>query len=102
MYAADFLIDGPQLGFLGKVPGIYLLSLILGIVSFTRHVFSALCSTAVKFGPPTQDRNAARTRSICDASGASSVSTGKTTSLTVTYYHVLVSPACTPSSVSAA
>ena len=63
MYAADFLIDGPQLGFLGKVPGIYLLSLILGIVSFTRHAFSALCSTAVKFGPPTQDRNAARTLS---------------------------------------
>lgn len=63
VYAADFLIDGPQLGFLGKVPGIYLLSLILDIVSFTRHAFSALCSTAVKFGPPTQDRNAARTLS---------------------------------------
>ena len=34
----------------------------------TRHAFSASCSTAVKLGPPTSDRNAAWTLSTCYAS----------------------------------
>ena len=34
----------------------------------TKHAFSASCSTAVKLGPPTSDRNAAWTLSTCYAS----------------------------------
>ena len=56
----------------------------------------------VPIGPPTWDRNTAWMLSICDASVASSVSSGKTTSPTVRYCHVLEPPACTPYSVSAA
>ena len=55
----------------------------------TRNAFSASCSMAVKLGPPTQDRNTAWTLSICDVSGASSASSGKTTSPTVKHCHVL-------------
>ena len=57
---------------------------------------------AVKLGPPTQDRNTAWTLSICDVSGASSASSGKTTSPTVKRCHVLKPQACTPFSASAA
>ena len=65
----------------------------------TRQVVSVRCSTAVKLGPPT--RNAAWTLSICDVSGASSASSGNAISPTVRYCQVLVTPACTPSLVSA-
>ena len=39
---------------------------------------------------------------ICDASGASFASSGKTSSLTMRYCHVLEPPACTPYTVNAA
>ena len=45
--------------------------------------------TAVKLGAPTWDRNIAWTLSICNASSASLASSGKTTSPTVRYSHVL-------------
>ena len=55
----------------------------------TRHAFSARCSTAVKLGVPTRDRSITWTLSICNASSASLASSGKTTSPTVRYSHVL-------------
>ena len=60
-----------------------------------KHAYSSRYSTPEKLGLPTWDRNTVWTLSVCDASDASSVSSGNASS-TVRYWHMLEPPVCTP------